>query len=297
MDLEMLKSFVMIAEMNNITLAAEELNMSPSALSGSLQKLEKELGCSLFDRTAKGMRLTGKGKYFLEWAKKHASFKDKFLEKAEESAAEKGIIKIGTMINNDTLFIMLSAFQERYPDIRIDLYDEKAILDNYLMSPLDAFVIPKELRHGQPGILLARRTTLLVLMRESHPLASREQLTPEDLKDQDFVFTAHGGKLDWTYDYCVSQEIHPNVRYLCEEFDGKLDILAYSDTLAIGYNTMRQLRESMKGIKTIPLVSDEKVDREFYFVWRKEPINPLMNRLSAFAEEFDQKGREFFLQD
>ena len=47
MELESIKSFIKIAETNNMTLAAEELNISPSALSSALQKLEKELGYSL----------------------------------------------------------------------------------------------------------------------------------------------------------------------------------------------------------------------------------------------------------
>ncbi|MBQ6487867.1 MAG: LysR family transcriptional regulator [Solobacterium sp.] len=294
MELESIKSFIKIAETNNMTLAAEELNISPSALSSALQKLEKELGYSLFDRSVKGMKLTANGKYFLEWAKKNESFKDRLIADMDRSAQNKGKIRIGTMINSDTLYIMLSAFLERYPDIQIELYDEKAILDNYLMSALDAFLIPKEDMQGQPGIKMAQRTSLLVMMNDRNPLAAREHLTLDDLKDTGFVFTAHNGRLDWTYDYCTSHGFSPDVRFVCEEFDDKLDLIANSDAVAIGYNTMRLLRAQMRKIKAIPLLTEEKVNMEFWFVWRKKPLNPLMDRLSAFALEFDQKGRDYF---
>ncbi|MDO5121702.1 MAG: LysR family transcriptional regulator [Erysipelotrichaceae bacterium] len=294
MELESIKSFIKIAETNNMTLAAEELNMSPSALSSALQKLEKELGYSLFDRSVKGMKLTANGKYFLEWAKKNESFRDRLIADINRSAHDKGRIRIGTMINSDTLYIMLSAFLERYPGIQIELYDEKAILDNYLMSELDAFLIPKEDMQGQPGIKMAQRTSLLVMMNDKNPLASREHLTLDDLKDTGFVFTAHNGRLDWTYDYCTSHGFDPDVRFVCEEFDDKLDLIAHSDAVAIGYNTMRLLRAQMRKIKAIPLLTEEKVNMEFWFVWRKKPLNPLMDRLSAFALEFDRKGRDYF---
>lgn len=297
MELESIKSFIKIAELNNMTLAAEELNMSPSALSSMLQKLEKELGYSLFDRSVKGMKLTPNGKYFLEWAQKNKAFKDRLMADIDRSAHSVGKIRIGTMINSDTLYIMLSAFLERHPDIQIELYDEKAILDNYLMSALDAFLIPKEDMQGQPGIKMAVRTSLLVMMHDKNPLASREQLTLDDLKEAGFVFTAHNGRLDWTYDYCINHGFEPDVRFVCEEFDDKLDILARSDAVAIGYNTMRLLRAQMRKIKAIPLLTEEAVKMEFWFVWRKKPLNPLMDQLSAFALEFDQKGREYFIQD
>lgn len=297
MELESIKSFIKIAELNNMTLAAEELNMSPSALSSMLQKLEKELGYSLFDRSVKGMKLTPNGKYFLEWAHKNKAFKDRLMADIDRSAHSVGKIRIGTMINSDTLYIMLSAFLERHPDIQIELYDEKAILDNYLMSALDAFLIPKEDMQGQPGIKMAVRTSLLVMMHDKNPLASREQLTLDDLKEAGFVFTAHNGRLDWTYDYCINHGFDPDVRFVCEEFDDKLDIIARSDAVAIGYNTMRLLRAQMRKIKAIPLLTEEAVKMEFWFVWREKPLNPLMDQLSAFALEFDQKGREYFIQN
>lgn len=295
MDLDFLKSFITIAEMKSITVAAEKLNISPSALSNGLQKLEKELGYILFDRTAKGMLLTNSGVFFLEWAKKNSLFREKLDTVLHRSATEAGVLRIGTAVENDTLFILLSVFQKKYPNIRVELFGEKSLLDNYLVSDLDAFVVSEVNKRNLPGVLLAERRNLFVLMRESHALAERESLTLEDLYGQRFVFSSHDGRIEWTYDYCTSHGFHPEVQYLCEEFDGKLDILAHSDTLAIGYNTTRLLRESMRGIKAIPLETGEKMFEKFYLVWREEQLNPLTNLLIDFAIEFVKKGRAAFL--
>jgi DNA-binding transcriptional LysR family regulator len=295
-DIDILSSFITVAEMQNITLASETLNISPSALSSSLQKLERELGCKLFERSTKGMHLTGSGRFFLEWAKKNSRFREKLEEKLNVSATQKGTLRIGTMIESDTLFIFLSAFQKRHPGVRVELYGEKSLRNNYLLSDLDAFVVAEKDKRDLPGVLLAKRNTLYVLMRETHPLAERDELRLEDLKEQAFVFSAHEGQLEWSYDYCRAQGFWPNVQYLCEEFDGKLDILANSDTLTIGFNTMRLLRESMKGLKAVPLAVDEGMTDRFYLVWRKKTLNPLANLMIDFAMEFQEKGRMAYLE-
>ena len=66
MELYQLKSFVTIAREGNLTRAAEVLHLSQSALSSQLKLLEEELGLRLFERTARGMRLTERGESLLE---------------------------------------------------------------------------------------------------------------------------------------------------------------------------------------------------------------------------------------
>lgn len=295
MDIDFLRSVILVAEMENITLAADQLNISPSGLSSGLQKLEKELGYTLFERSTKGMRLTNSGAFFLEWARKNVGFRQELDKRLKISATQKGILRIGTAIESDTLFILLSAFQKKHPDIRLEIYGEKSLLDNYLVSDLDAFVVSEKEKRDLPGIRLAGRKALLALMRETHPLANRESLTLEELAEYPFVFSAHDGRLEWAYDYCCSQGFHPNVQYLCQDCDGKMDILANSDSLAIGYNTMRLLRESMKGIKAIPLQAEWSMIENFFLVWRKETLNPLAKLLIEMALEFNEKGREAFM--
>lgn len=296
MDIDFLKSFIEVAQMQSITLASDKLSISPSALSSGLQKLEKELGCSLFERSTKGMHLTNSGAFFLEWAKKNAGFREDLDTKLRMSATQKGIVRIGTTIESDTLFILISGFRKRYPDIRVELYGEKFLLDNYVLSDLDAFVVPETDKRDLPGVLLAQRRTLFVLMREGHPLAEHDHLTLEQLMGQSFVFSAHDGQLEWTYDYCCGQGFSPEVQYLCEDFDGKIDIVRNSDSVAIGYNTMRLLRESMKGIKAIPLAAEESMHEKFYLVWRKETLNPLARLLIEQAVQMDKMGRDAFLE-
>lgn len=61
MELYQLKTFVMVADVGNLTRAAEQLHTSQPAVSAHIKALEEELGLPLFERTPKGMQLTPSG--------------------------------------------------------------------------------------------------------------------------------------------------------------------------------------------------------------------------------------------
>ena len=65
MELLQLSSFRVVARLEHMTRAAEELNVTQPALSRSISRLERELGVPLFDRHGRGLRLNQFGSAFL----------------------------------------------------------------------------------------------------------------------------------------------------------------------------------------------------------------------------------------
>ena len=59
--LRQLKAFVLVAEYNSFTKAAEMLTLTQSALSGLIKELEQNLDIKLFDRTTRKMHLSDAG--------------------------------------------------------------------------------------------------------------------------------------------------------------------------------------------------------------------------------------------
>ena len=68
MDLKQLKYFVTVAEEGTISAAAKKLFMSQPPLSIQMKLLEQELGCPLFERGQKHIRLTDTGKLLYDRA-------------------------------------------------------------------------------------------------------------------------------------------------------------------------------------------------------------------------------------
>lgn len=70
MDLNAIRSFLLVAEEGNLTRAAARRHATPSAVSAHLRQLEDRLGVLLFQRSRRGMRLTPEGEHLLEPARR-----------------------------------------------------------------------------------------------------------------------------------------------------------------------------------------------------------------------------------
>ena len=122
MNLELYKTFYQIARSGSILKASEQLYISQPAVSRAIRQLEHELGCSLFFRTSRGVRLTQQGQVLFE----HIDRAFGFIATGEKKIAElqslsAGEISIGV---SDTLckyylIPYLKLFNTYHPAIRI----------------------------------------------------------------------------------------------------------------------------------------------------------------------------------
>jgi len=126
MELRHLRYFVAAAEAENVSRAAVRLHVSQPALSRQIRDLEAELGFSLFDRSAKSVRLTMAGRTFLGEAQA-------VLQRAEEAVstaraiagARRTELHVG-YAPSPMVRIMpatLRAFQGEFPEVRVRLHD------------------------------------------------------------------------------------------------------------------------------------------------------------------------------
>lgn len=68
MDLRVLRNFLKIAELENITQASRELNVAQPHLTRQIKTLEEELGVELFIRDKKRLHITEEGKFLKQQA-------------------------------------------------------------------------------------------------------------------------------------------------------------------------------------------------------------------------------------
>ena len=60
-NIELLKTFYIVAKYKNITKASNELLVSQSTVSKSIKNIEEQLDCQLFTRSKKGVELKKEG--------------------------------------------------------------------------------------------------------------------------------------------------------------------------------------------------------------------------------------------
>ena len=98
MDLKQLKYFTAVAEEGTISAAAKRLYVSQPPLSTQMQLLEKELGCKLFERGQKKIRLTETGRLLYERAQTLLRMETTLRQDVEACArTEKDTIRIGVV--------------------------------------------------------------------------------------------------------------------------------------------------------------------------------------------------------
>lgn len=104
--------------------AAEELNKVTSALSYSVQKLEEQLGITLFQRQGRRSVLTPAGRFVLEEGRKILYATTQLADKAKEVATgwePRLRIAVESIQNYPLFFEVLAAFLEEHPSLELDI--------------------------------------------------------------------------------------------------------------------------------------------------------------------------------
>lgn len=123
-NLSLYRAFYAVANIGNISSAAERLFISQPAVSKAIRKLEKNMQCKLFVREPRGVTLTHEGDVLYE----HVENAMLALEEAEKLInydVQKGvgILRIGTSIALFRRYLLpyLDVFLKKYPKVRVSL--------------------------------------------------------------------------------------------------------------------------------------------------------------------------------
>ncbi|MDY3974027.1 LysR family transcriptional regulator [uncultured Veillonella sp.] len=133
--LQELQSFITYSKMGNFTLAAQAANITQSAFSAQMKKLERLVGVKLIARSTRGSRLTPEGEKFLPEAEhiietlERAIHSIRLANKLERPMLNVGILRsIGDVRMNSHV----AHFQQVNPNFAISVYDmeeEEMLLD------------------------------------------------------------------------------------------------------------------------------------------------------------------------
>ncbi len=132
MNIDDLKLFVSVASHGNFSLAARDKNLDPSSVSRSIAGLESELGFRLFQRTTRKLALTDSGRNYLS----RLSPVLEELDMAREDVLAQNSSPAGTLrmtapvsFGQACLLPVTEAFQNEYPDIRLEYKFTDQVLD------------------------------------------------------------------------------------------------------------------------------------------------------------------------
>jgi DNA-binding transcriptional LysR family regulator len=117
--------FVVASELQSFSAAGRRLNISPSAVSKIVTRIEDRLGVRLLHRSTRMMTLTPEGETYLARARQILSD----IDDTEKSIANRrdntprGLLRVSASVGFGEVILLplLPAFLEQYPDVQIDL--------------------------------------------------------------------------------------------------------------------------------------------------------------------------------
>lgn len=152
MTFDQIQYFIAIAECNTYFDAAEELNISQSALSKQIIKLEKELGVTLLDRSRRKASLTPAGETFYQDAlalRRQYEIMTGHMKKYKIPMGNKNELRIGTLpiLTQYGLTAHFRQFTESHPDIHLilDEVEENDLKKGLLSSQYDLIICREQM--------------------------------------------------------------------------------------------------------------------------------------------------------
>ncbi|MBP1048271.1 LysR family transcriptional regulator [Enterococcus sp. BWM-S5] len=188
MELRVLNYFLTVVREKTISKAAEALHLSQPTLSKQLKELEEELGVTLFTRGNRTITLTEEGIYLANKGKEILSLVDSTTANLMSEEVISGEISIGGGETQAFEFvaILLHELREKYSDIKLKLYSGNAddVLDKIDQGLLDfGLVIDPVEKQKYEYLRLPLADHWGVLINNSHPLAEKKTIAPEDIVD------------------------------------------------------------------------------------------------------------------
>ena len=193
---------IAVVEARTIAKAAEALELSPSAVSRALARLEQRLGVRLLARTTRSLSLTDEGRRFYEQVGPHlAGIEEAAIEAAGSTSRVRGRLRVNIdpFFSRIVLSKHLASFLARHPELSAELIMRDSVGD--LVA--DGFDLA--LRFGEPpvGSFVARKlieTRVLTVASPSYIKAHGKPRHPKEIEERDcinFYDAANARPYDW----------------------------------------------------------------------------------------------------
>ncbi|MDK9697621.1 MAG: LysR family transcriptional regulator [Siculibacillus sp.] len=187
-----IEAFLAIAERGSFHRAAQHLNLSQTALSHRMRKLEDDLGVELFTRTTRQVALTPAGiellprvrRLFDEVASSYEALRDRGRERQERLA-------IGCLPTIATSYLpsVLEAFSAAHPTIRVQIHDASAqeIADRVQKGEAEFGITVVSAGRWDLELRPLMKEPYVLVCARDHALAGRAHVTWSDFEGQPLV--------------------------------------------------------------------------------------------------------------
>lgn len=222
MTLTQLRYAITISETGSFNKAAQILYVSQPSLSNAIHDLEDEFSITIFHRSGRGISLTNEGVEFITYARqvyhqyeslldkfgKNGNLKKKFgVSTQHYSFATKSFVEMVKKFNNAEYDFAIRETKTR--EVIDDVSTQKSEIGILYLSNFNKNMILKMLNSADLEFHHLINCQIYVYIYKDHPLAKKEIITFDDLKDYPNLSFEQGDNSSFYF----SEEIYANKEY------------------------------------------------------------------------------------
>lgn len=183
--LKLLTHVVEVARTGSIRKAAEQLNLTPSAMNRRIQDLELEVGTPLFERRPRGVKLTTAGEMFVRYARSQIADAERMRSYVEDlRGLRRGPVQIACSqaLAFDFLALRIATFQKKHPRVSFDLkvMDHERALAALTAYEADLALVFRPAMWPTIRVITSKPQRLAAVFRSDHPLAAKKTIRLSD---------------------------------------------------------------------------------------------------------------------
>jgi len=192
-----LTAFLAVVRRGSITAAAEELVVTQPSVSAAVASLGRELGCELFERAGRSIRLTEAGAAFAPYAADLVGLLEQGRQAAREAA---GItahrLRIAAVTTAAESFVptLMRAFSELHPDVELtlDVGNRQRVLERVLEHSADVAIAGRPPADERLAAEPLSDNEIVCITARDDPLANAEPVPAGALQERAWLLREEG---------------------------------------------------------------------------------------------------------
>lgn len=284
MDINLLRAFTALESTLHFGRAAEQLGLTQPVLSRRIQRLESELGISLFERSSRQVSLSAAGEAFAPLARQTLSTLEMAVSVAQSAAqGEIGQLRIGFVGSAGYRIVpaLVRRYRERYPSVRLELQELTTAMQ---VGAINAHSI--DAGFGRPPVIapqLASRIVwsepMVAVVPDGHPLCNHATIALGDLEGEGFILPPRDegpGHRDRITAACMRAGFTPRVVQEALQLSTAVGLAAAGLGVTIVPDSVRDFR--LAGAHYLRLANESELSSELALVWDPEHLSPTLEQ-------------------
>lgn len=289
MELELLKYFVVTAEMEHVTNAANALHITQPSLSSAIKRLENQLGLPLFEKDGRGIKLTD---YARTYYKKIKPALDLIDEANSEIAKIKQDLDRTLTIFSPSLFNfpgLIDVILRNYPNLQFSHvgmpYDK--LIEGLKEQKLDFAICWASYFDPALSYEILMTQEIVVCVGPQNAYYDREEITLEELNTLPFIGSRAGeAKMDFLAYIMNKYGISPpNISHATSAKD-EMSVIENSGFAALQAEDTSQTYTNGAKIHNLRITDISPIYANFYLVFNKENQRPISRDVCRLITDY-----------